>query len=69
VAISNQLANRYYDIYKIDKQRRLLRIDTLTPRAIKDMKYQGSLIIIPYVSTMYDMTTVNIDIYNKIVDI
>ncbi|CAC5378262.1 unnamed protein product [Mytilus coruscus] len=42
-----KLAKKNYDIYKIDKQRRLLRISTYTPRAIKDMKYQGSLIIIP----------------------
>ncbi|XP_052087247.1 uncharacterized protein LOC127724348 isoform X1 [Mytilus californianus] len=43
-----KLAKKNYDIYKIDKQRRLLRIATYTPRAIKDTKYQGSLIIIPY---------------------
>lgn len=43
-----KLKNRYYEIYRIDKQRRLLRLETRTPRAIKDLKYQGSLIIIPY---------------------
>lgn len=42
------LQNRKWDIYRIDKQRRLLRVDQDTPRGIKDLKYQGYLIIIPY---------------------
>ncbi|XP_061192085.1 uncharacterized protein LOC133200283 [Saccostrea echinata] len=43
------LKGKKFEIYKIDKQRRLIRLAKYTPRAIKDSKYQGSLIIIPYV--------------------
>ncbi|XP_022286997.2 uncharacterized protein LOC111099825 isoform X3 [Crassostrea virginica] len=43
-----KLSGKKFDIYKIDKQRRLIRLAKYTPRAIKDSKYQGSLIIIPY---------------------
>lgn len=46
------LAGKKFDIYKIDKQRRLIRLAKYTPRAIKDSKYQGSLIIIPYVGIL-----------------
>ncbi|OWF41343.1 uncharacterized protein LOC110462617 [Mizuhopecten yessoensis] len=44
----SKLVNRKWDMYKIDKQRRLLRVEQDTPRGIKDMKYQGYLLIIPY---------------------
>ncbi|KAJ8314875.1 hypothetical protein KUTeg_007025 [Tegillarca granosa] len=61
--------DKLYDLYRIDKQRRLIRIDvkrqeqsrTLnirapwsidvkTPRANKDLKYQGTLVVIHFVS-------------------
>ncbi|XP_048769889.1 uncharacterized protein LOC125676043 isoform X1 [Ostrea edulis] len=44
------LKGKKFDIFRIDKQRRLIRLAKYTPRAIKDSKYQGSLIIIPYVN-------------------
>ncbi|XP_033741432.1 uncharacterized protein LOC117328147 [Pecten maximus] len=43
-----KLRNRNWDIYRIDKQRRLLRVEQDTPRGIKDLKYQGYLLVIPY---------------------
>ena len=51
VAIYPKLEDRMYDMYRIDKTRRLIRIEVKSPRELKDMKYQGSVIIIPYVSS------------------
>ena len=50
IAIYPKLEDRMYDMYRIDKTRRLIRIEVKSPRQLKDMKYQGSVIIIPYVS-------------------
>ncbi|KAL4233877.1 hypothetical protein ACF0H5_008551 [Mactra antiquata] len=43
-----KLDGRMYGMYRIDKTRRLIRVDARSPRQLKDMKYQGSLIVIPY---------------------
>ncbi|KAK3593205.1 hypothetical protein CHS0354_002732 [Potamilus streckersoni] len=48
VAIFPKLDGKCYDLYRIDKTRRLIRIEVRTPRDLKDLKYQGSVIIIPY---------------------
>ena len=50
IAIYPKLEERMYDMYRIDKTRRLIRIEVKSPRELKDMKYQGSVIVIPYVS-------------------
>ncbi|XP_052243159.1 uncharacterized protein LOC127853073 isoform X2 [Dreissena polymorpha] len=43
-----RLEGRMWDMYRIDKTRRLIRVDARSPRQLKNMKYQGSLIVIPY---------------------
>ncbi|XP_052810194.1 uncharacterized protein LOC128238376 isoform X2 [Mya arenaria] len=48
VTLYPRLGGRRYDMYRIDKTRRLIRVEARSPRQLKDMKYQGSLIIIPY---------------------
>ncbi|XP_045197448.2 uncharacterized protein LOC123552120 [Mercenaria mercenaria] len=48
VALYPKLGGRLYDMYRIDKTRRLIRVEAHSPRQLKDMKYQGSLIVIPY---------------------
>lgn len=48
VSLYPNLKGRFYDLYRIDKTRRLIRVDARSPRQLKDMKYQGSLIVIPY---------------------
>jgi len=58
-----KLDGRLYDMYRIDKTRRLIRVEAKSPRQLKDMKYQGSLIVIPYVSEFSSRTYNNIALY------
>lgn len=48
ISIYPVLEGKKYELYRVDRQRNLIRIDNRTPRAIKDTKYQGTVIIIPF---------------------
>lgn len=50
LSIYPKLEGKYYELYRIDRQRNLVRIEAKTPRGIKNAKYQGTIIILPYVS-------------------
>lgn len=42
------LEGKKFELYRVDRQRNLIRLDNRTPRAIKDTKYQGTIILIPF---------------------
>lgn len=48
LSIYPKLEGKYYELYRIDRQRNLVRIEAKTPRGIKNAKYQGTIIILPY---------------------
>ncbi|GAB1605396.1 uncharacterized protein LOC115221967 [Argonauta hians] len=48
LSIYPKLEGKYYELYRIDRQRNLVRIEAKTPRGIKNTKYQGTIIILPY---------------------
>lgn len=48
------LEGKKFELYRVDRQRNLIRLDNRTPRAIKDTKYQGTIILIPFNQSSYD---------------